>query len=104
MEPSKIIAITQNSLGEDYMHPDHLTILDLSDESERARRIAQRGVLDKPDTFESRDAAFQQRLIDGYRAIAAEYAIALTSAAGNKHAIAEEIWDRAQQTVAQRYS
>ena len=104
MEPSKIISITQNSLGEDYMHPDHLTILDLSDESERARRIAQRGVLDKPDTFESRDAAFQQRLIDGYRAIAAEYAIALTSAAGDKHAIAEEIWDRAQQTIAQRYS
>jgi dTMP kinase len=102
MEPSKIIAITQDSLGDDYMHPDHLTILDLSDESERARRIAQRGVLDKPDTFESRDAAFQQRLIDGYRAIAAKYAITLTSAAGDKHAIAEEIWNRAQQSITAR--
>ncbi len=62
--------MTRLAVGKAYMKPDYTFILDLDDERERLRRIASRGDLEVPDTFESMDDAFQQRLIDGYRSIA----------------------------------
>lgn len=53
-----------------YMKPDLSLILTLNNETERLNRISQRGELEKPDTFESRNNDFQQAVMDGYEAIA----------------------------------
>src|SRR5690606_11683039 len=50
--------ITLLATDEQYVTPDHCIILDINDEAERARRIAQRGTLENPDTFESRGDDF----------------------------------------------
>ncbi len=60
-----------------YMSPDYMAILDLSSETERAKRIAGRGELEVADTFESRDGAFQQRVNAAYHRIALERNIPL---------------------------
>jgi dTMP kinase len=101
-DPQLITDITAKSLGPAYMNPDFISILDLEDEVERKRRIDERGPLDTPDTFESRDKSFQQRIIDGYRIIAHEYAIPLTSADRNKYAIADDLWNQIQDKIKAR--
>ena len=65
--------VTELFTGERYMNPDYTIILDLDDEVERIRRISRRGELERPDTFESRDDAFQCRVNSGYRKIARRY-------------------------------
>jgi len=102
LNPNDIVGITRSSLGAEYMSPDHLNILDLENEAERAERIVQRGILDTPDTFESRNADFQRRLIDGYRTIAQDNGINVVSAAGSKESVAQEIWTRIQSDIASR--
>ena len=62
--------LTRLATDEQYMSPDLEMILDLDDEEERARRLANRGPLETLDTFESRGPSFQQGLLDGYRKIA----------------------------------
>jgi len=88
-----IRSTTLDSLGEQYMNPDYKTILDFpdSEEEERLRRIAFRGALEKPDTFESRGDEFQQKLRLGYRAIAAENNFELINAHQTKEALAEYV-------------
>lgn len=61
------------------MAPDHMAILTLDDASERQKRIDERGRLDVPDTFESRDEAFQQRVNAAYVELARDYDIATLS-------------------------
>lgn len=72
-----LIEMTRDFVGEAYMTPDFISILDLNDEAERARRIKNRGELETPDTFESMGADFQQRLQNGYRIIAEQQGIEL---------------------------
>lgn len=55
-----------------YLHPDHVAILALDNNVERKMSINQRGALTSPDTFESKNDDFQQRVNNAYRAIAAE--------------------------------
>jgi dTMP kinase len=74
-----------------YMKPDISLILALKNESERTKRITQRGALEKPDTFESRDADFQQRVQDGYLAIAQSYRLPVISASQPIEIVAREI-------------
>lgn len=95
-------AVTKKAMGLQYLNPDHLFILDLNDETERARRIAERGPLDTPDTFESRGDEFQQQLIAGYREIARTHGITLTDASRPKQELADELWTRIQNRIARR--
>lgn len=53
-----------------YFDPDFKTVLIFRDEIERLERIKNRAVLEKPDTFESRDPEFQRRVNEGYIVIA----------------------------------
>lgn len=69
-----IKATTRTFTDEVYMQPDHTIILTLS-ESEREKRIANRGELENKDTFESRGNEFQQKLDNGYEKIASELTI-----------------------------
>lgn len=59
--------MTTRYMPKRYQFPDWQVYLDV-DDSTREQRIAQRGEITNPDTFEAKDAAFQQRLRDGYRA------------------------------------
>lgn len=85
--------ITRLSTDDQYMHPDHAVVLDLNDDEERARRIAARGELHKPDTFEMRDLAFQQRVVDGYRKIAKHYNAPIIDASQDRSIITDQIWE-----------
>ena len=84
--------ITRLSTDEQYMTPDHRIILTMDDAGERERRIAARGVLEKLDTFERRDASFQQKIVDGYLDIARYKQIPLISAAQPVDTITDQIW------------
>ncbi len=72
IDGNHIREITALFTSERYMKPDDTIILALDDTSERAARIAKRGAIKNPDTFESKDDDFQQRVNDGYRTIATE--------------------------------
>lgn len=65
-----IQSITKKFVGEDYYKPDQTIILALTDEAERKNRIARRGELDSPDTYEMRGSDFQARVNDAYLKIA----------------------------------
>lgn len=84
--------ITLLSTDEEYMNPDHAVILDLADDKERIKRIGERGDLKHPDTFEAQGEAFQQRIVDGYRRIAAEYSVPVIDASRSPDEITEDIW------------
>lgn len=88
--------ITEATMDDHYMNPDFTVILDFPDEAEQVResRIGNRGPLDTPDTFESRDASFQQSIRDGYRFIAQRDNIEVIDANQSKIEIADEIWNR----------
>jgi dTMP kinase len=69
LDSSYIRRVTEEFTSPHYMNPDLKVILGLQDEV-REKRIAGRGELVNPDTFEMRDIAFQQRVNHSYLAIA----------------------------------
>lgn len=81
LDRDEIMRMTALCTDERYMRPDLAVILTLSD-AERAARIAERGELANPDTFESRAQEFQDRVNRAYEVIAAEHRLPLVSAAG----------------------
>ncbi len=83
---------TRQFTDDQYMHPDIAVILSLEDEAARAKRIDQRGELEHPDTFESRDAAFQQRVKDGYLSIARDYNLPVIAADQPLEVISKQIY------------
>lgn len=87
-----ILSITKQFTNPTYIHPDLAVILTLDDETERERRIGERGILQTPDTFEARDNAFQIAVKNGYRAIAKEYDLPIISANQPVADIADEIY------------
>ncbi len=72
------------------MNPDVMLILTL-DHQTRAERIAMRGELENPDTFESRANDFQDRVNQGYLEIAKKYDILTIDAAGSPGEIQAKI-------------
>lgn len=87
-----ILTITLIATDEHYMNPDIAVILDLDDENERKKRIGNRGELANPDTFESKDSAFQSRVKDAYVTIAAERNIPVISASQPIDDVTKDIW------------
>lgn len=85
--------LTLLTTDERYMNPDHKIILDINDEAERAQRIASRGELENPDTFESRGDDFQQKVIEGYRDIARRKNLPVISANQPLEVVTEQIWN-----------
>lgn len=82
---------TRRFTNDAYMRPDLAVILSLDDEQERTRRIKNRGELEKPDTFESKDGAFQQAVKDGYLQIAKSRNLQVISAATPGDVVAAQI-------------
>lgn len=91
MSETIITAITTTFTDKEYMKPDYGIILTINDLEIAKKRIAERGAQSTPDTFESRDNKFQQRVSDGYLAIAAEYGLSVISALQAKEVIAKSI-------------
>lgn len=88
-----ITSITEQFTDTTYMNPDLAVILTLDDESERSKRIHSRGNLNRPDTFESRDAVFQQAVKLGYLHIAATHHLKVISAIDTPGTINNAIYD-----------
>ena len=84
---------TAAATGERYMHPDHAYVLDFNDEAARAARISGRGELETPDTFESKDAAFQRRVLESYRSTAAATDTPIIDVTGmTPHDVVDALW------------
>lgn len=79
-DPKIIRAITQTFTDAEYMNPDYAIILYFSDISAREKRLRNRGDTEKPDTFETKNDSFQNRVNDAYVTIAKEYDIKLVDA------------------------
>lgn len=87
-----IIKTTQQFTDDTYMNPDFTVILSLENETEREKRITQRGALENPDTFESKSRDFQQKVAAGYLEIARKRQLPIISAAQSPERIAEQIY------------
>ncbi len=83
---------TQQFLPPSYMRPDIGIVLDIDSIQESRARIAERGELENPDTFESRDDDFQQKVIQGYRAIVKSKELPCVSASQPIQNISDQIW------------
>lgn len=90
---TEILRLTELFTDAHYLDPDLTIILDLSSTAERERRIAKRGDLEAPDTFESRDHDFQVRVNAAYHDIAVErgYPMIDCTADDGHHKTIEEI-------------
>lgn len=88
-----ITETTQQFTDDLYMQPDLAVVLTLESQTERVKRISKRGKLATPDTFESKDSAFQQTVQDGYRQLAKEYNVPLIAANESREVIAKQIYD-----------
>jgi dTMP kinase len=93
MNTSIITAITSTFTDVRYMNPDYGVILTLEGD-EAKERIAQRGELEAPDTFESKDSKFQQRVSRGYHSLAADYNIETINASKSIEDVHNEIRQR----------
>lgn len=91
MDMGVITAITSTFTSKQYMHPDASIMLLFNDQAERKRRIAERGKLANPDTFESKQADFQEKVDEGYAAIAVQYSIPAVDAGQSIDAIQAQI-------------
>ena len=71
-----IISMTKRFTHECYMNPDFVVVL-FADDQTRQRRIAERGITEAVDSFESRNDAFQKKINDGYQTVAKTHNIPL---------------------------
>lgn len=92
MDSNEIVRMTTIFTDERYLHPDAMLILTL-DHQARADRIAMRGKLDNPDTFESRTIDFQDRVDQGYLKIAENNNITTINAADSPEKVHIKICD-----------
>ena len=91
MSLSVISAITETFTSKKYMHPDLGVILAFDNVAERQKRIAERGTLTAPDTFESKETDFQVRVQEAYREIAKELHIPVIDASGSIDSIQKQL-------------
>lgn len=94
----RIHRFTLENVGEAYTKPDLTLVLGLADELKRLQRIEERGVLATPDTFESRDQAFQDRVQSGYVRYAKEHEIPVIDASGTLDEVEDLVWRTCMKT------
>ena len=99
MSASVITAITNTFTDSQYMKPDIALILTIDDIDLARSRVSQRGELENPDPFEVRPDDFQQRVRDGYVAIANEFNIPTINAAQSIDDVAAQIFTYVDQQL-----
>lgn len=87
-----IIDTTRRYTDELYMNPD-LEVILYVDDTVRATRIGERGSLETPDTFESRDDKFQRRVNEAYREMAVADKLPLIDASKPTDEVRQEIME-----------
>lgn len=92
LDPEYIRQVTAEFTSPLYMNPDLKAILTLQNH-ERAARIAGRGDLENPDTFEMRNDDFQQRVNNTYVTIAEREHYPMIDAAQSVEQVHEEIME-----------
>ncbi|MDO8336128.1 MAG: dTMP kinase [Candidatus Saccharibacteria bacterium] len=92
IDSDEILEMTQRFTSEKYLNPDYLSVLVLKDETERRRRIRERGLLLNPDTFEGKDEQFQEDVHNGYLQIVEDRGISVIDASPSADEVAAEIW------------
>jgi dTMP kinase len=95
----KIEAFTRDNIGEEYLEPDLALILSLQNTAIRDERIAGRGELERPDTFESMPQDFQERLDAGYLELAVSRNLDVIDASHSVDEVEAEIWNRVEPLV-----
>lgn len=91
-----ILAAVASATDSRYMQPDLTIVLHMTNEAERTLRISSRGEPERPDTFESRDAAFQNSIKQGYLRAAEMFGYPVVAADGDRQAVEEVIWREVQ--------
>lgn len=94
MDVNVISAITKTFTSNKYMQPDYGFILAFDNIAERQKRIAKRGKLTMPDTFESKENDFQTRVQNAYHSIAEQLAVPVIDASQSIDAIHRDIISR----------
>lgn len=92
LDPAYIRKVTEEFTTPGYMNPDLKVILSLPHEN-RIDRIASRGELERPDTFEMRGHDFQQRVNDTYVEIAARDSLPVIEASGTIDDVHQELME-----------
>ncbi len=95
----KIEEFTRDNIAPEYLTPDLTLILTLNNDSLRTGRIAKRGKLDRPDTFESMPDDFQSRVQEGYIDFAEKRGIELVDASSDIDEVEGEIWSRVEKLL-----
>ena len=89
---------TRKFTNEEYCKPDLAVILRL-DNASRGKRIAERGALDKPDTFESRTVDFQTKVNQGYLEIASTHNLQIIDANRSVENVRDDIWQEVEKLL-----
>lgn len=92
MDQTVITETTRMFTSAEYMSPDVGIILTLNNSVERSKRVSQRGVLDSPDIFESKNIDFQLKIENGYMRVAKEYSLPTIDATQPIKNVAEDVW------------
>lgn len=95
VDTQQITDITRQFTSERYFSPDHTIILSL-DDAVRKERIAKRGAIEAPDTFEQKASDFQARVNQGYLTIARQFDYPVLSAEASVEDLAETIRQQLQ--------
>ncbi len=93
LDREHILEVTRLFTDPRYISPDDTIVLKMNDETERITRINKRGQLEHPDTFESKNDDFQQRVNNGYANLANAMNLPIISCIDDRgrHKSAEEI-------------
>lgn len=74
-----------------YIDPD-LTVIFDTDQATRSARIATRGELEVPDTFEMRGQSFQDKINNGYRFMAERNSYPIIDASRSIDEVSDDFW------------
>lgn len=91
MDLAIIEAITSAFTSPRYMRPDYGIVLTFPNNAGRQKRIAERGNLIHPDTFESQDTSFQDRVQAAYETIAKDKSLPIIDASKDINSIHKKI-------------
>lgn len=83
--------VCDDLLPDFYLKPDLTVIVDIEAELAIKRRLTRDSAATKRDAFESQDEAFQRKLVEAYRQVAAKYQLPLVNGSDSVEQVADEV-------------
>lgn len=84
--------VCDDLLPDFYLKPDLTVIVDIEAELAIKRRLTRDSAATKRDAFESQGEAFQRKLVDAYRQVAAKYQLPLVNGSDSVEQVADEVY------------